>query len=75
MLDDFQDTDTSAAFLDELDDEEFDDDFNVLTSSSSGLIFGMTPPQRFVISVLVLGITCILSTFCLLVFDKISLPY
>ncbi|MBW8011372.1 MAG: hypothetical protein FVQ83_09050 [Chloroflexi bacterium] len=75
MLNDFQDTDTSAAFLDELDDEEFDDDFNVLTSSSSGRLFGMTPPQRLVISVLVFGITCILSTFCLLIFDKISPPF
>lgn len=72
MLDDFQDSDTSAAFLDELDDDEFEDDFDVGSSGSNELMFGMTPAQRFVISVLIFGITCILSTFCLLVFDKIS---
>lgn len=75
MLDDFQDTETSSAFLDELDDEEFNGDSNANTSGSNELVFGMTPPQRFVISVLIFGITCILSTFCLLVFEKISPPF
>ena len=75
MLDDFQDTDTSAAFLEGLDDDEFDDDFDVVSSDSGGSMFGMTPSQRFVIAILVFGTTCILSTFCLLVFDKISPPF
>jgi hypothetical protein len=35
---------------------------------------GMTPPQRFVLAVMLLLMTCLLSAFCLLVTDKIYIP-
>lgn len=38
------------------------------------IILGMTPAQRFVIAVMLLMSTCLISTFCLLVTEKISLP-
>lgn len=40
-----------------------------------GPFLGMTAAQRFVVILLLLGVTCILGTFCLLIFEKISLPF
>jgi len=36
---------------------------------------GMQPWQRFVIALMILFMACILSTFCLLVTEKIVLPF
>ncbi|RPI33705.1 MAG: hypothetical protein EHM70_05210 [Chloroflexota bacterium] len=36
---------------------------------------GMTPVQRFVIAVMVLMMTCILGSFCLLVSERIFVPF
>ncbi len=36
---------------------------------------GMTPPQRFVIAVMLLMMSCILSSFCLLVMEKVIPPF
>lgn len=36
---------------------------------------GMRPWQRFVIALMILLMACILSTFCLLVTEKIVLPF
>jgi hypothetical protein len=41
---------------------------------SSQRILGMTAPQRFVIALLLLMMTCILGTFCLLVTGKVLPP-
>ena len=41
---------------------------------SSQRILGMTAPQRFVIAVLLLMMTCILGSFCLLVTNKVVPP-
>ena len=35
---------------------------------------GMTPPQRFVVAVMLLMMTCVLSAFCLLVTERIFIP-
>jgi len=35
---------------------------------------GMTPFQRFVIALMLLFITCLLSSFCLLVTEKVVIP-
>jgi hypothetical protein len=40
-----------------------------------GPFLGMTAPQRLVVAVMLFMMTCILSTFCLLVMGKISLPF
>lgn len=36
---------------------------------------GMTPAQRFVIVLLIFLMTCLLGTFCLLVTEKVVLPF
>lgn len=74
MLDDFEDNDSSFSFLDELDelpDDEFD---KASPDMPKGRFLGMTPGQRFIIAMLVFLLACILSTLCLLVFNKISPP-
>ena len=35
---------------------------------------GMTPPQRFVLAVMLLMMTFLLSTFCLIVTERIYIP-
>lgn len=45
-----------------------------VVDSSPQLFLGMTPIQRFVIVIMLLMMICILSSFCLLVTDKIALP-
>jgi hypothetical protein len=37
-------------------------------------ILGMTPPQRFLIAAMLLLMTCLLSTLCLLVTEKVFPP-
>ncbi len=72
MLDDLREQADNAAFLE--DDADF---FDVERSSSSiqALFLGMTPVQRLIISVMLLMMVCILSTFCLLVTERIALPF
>lgn len=36
---------------------------------------GMTPSQTFIVAVLLLLITCLLSTFCLVATGKVFLPF
>jgi hypothetical protein len=43
--------------------------------SDRGHFLGMTAGQRFVIVLMLLLMTCIMGTFCLLIFEKISLPF
>ncbi len=68
MLDDLREQAGDSIF----DDEEM---FGAETKKTEPVVFlGMTPVQRFVIAVLVMMIVCILSSFCLLVTEKIALP-
>ena len=79
MLDDLQDFDDSAAFLDELEElnlDDIDDDTGAKSAPSPGrLIFGMNSLQRFIISLEVFVLAVILSSMCLLVFNRISPPF
>ena len=50
-------------------DDDFDSGFAV--SQPQRNILGMTAPQRFIIATILLMMACILSTFCLLVTEKI----
>lgn len=38
-------------------------------------LVGMTAPQRFVLAVMVLAMVCLLSVMCLLVTEKVVLPF
>jgi hypothetical protein len=40
-----------------------------------GAFLGMTPPQRFIVSIMLLMMTCILGAFCLLIFDRVWIPF
>jgi hypothetical protein len=42
---------------------------------SGGLFLGMTAPQRLVIAVLLLMMVCVLGSLCLLLTDKVMLPF
>jgi hypothetical protein len=76
MLDDFDDNEGSFSFLDELDELPEDHLLGAAsTDSPKSRFLGMTPRQRFIIALLVFILACILSTLCLLVFDKITLPF
>lgn len=46
----------------------------VFTLPRSNRILGMTPPQRFVLAVMLLMMTIILSSLCLLVTERIVPP-
>lgn len=72
MLDDLREQADNAAFLDDEDGDIFG--YND-ESAGPTLFLGMTPVQRFVIAIMLLMMTCILSTFCLLVTERIYLPF
>ncbi len=70
MLDDLRKEGGEMSFLDE---DEAIPDYEE-SDESRRLFLGMTPVQRFVIAVMLLLILCILSTFCLLVTERIVPP-
>ena len=76
MLDDLRNS-TSPIIEDDDSDMEFydpgdlDDGFE---NTGGGLIFGMTPPQRFVIAVMILLIVCVLGAGCLILTERMVLP-
>lgn len=44
-------------------------------STPKGHFLGMSPAQRFIIAIMILLIACLLSTFCLLVTQKVVPPF
>jgi hypothetical protein len=72
MLDDLRNQADDGAFLD---DEEGDLFGYEEEADGPTLFLGMTPTQRFVIAVMVMFMICILSAFCLLVTERIYLPF
>lgn len=56
----------------------FDEEESALPEVSSlgpRHFLGMTPAQRFVIALMLLLVACILSAFCLLVTERVVLPF
>jgi hypothetical protein len=80
-LDDFRDAANESAFdddadeglFDDFDDAEFIDDLEdePLPPKPKGNFLGMTAMQRFVIAVLLLMTSCVMTTFCLIVTGRI----
>jgi len=71
MLDDLREQADNAVFL-----EDEPDFFDVEQGGPEQTLFlGMTPVQRFIIAVMAMMMVCILSTFCLLVSERIALPF
>jgi hypothetical protein len=69
MLDDFREqADTSTIY-----EEEANEALEI--DQKPRPFLGMTPVQRFVIALMLLVIACVLSAFCLIVTEKIFLPF
>jgi hypothetical protein len=69
MLDDFRDDSDSSMIF------EFEDSDTPKTVQKKRPYMGMTSVQRFVIALMLLVIACVLSAFCLIVTEKIVLPF
>ena len=69
MLDDFRDAEVFA------DEDLGEAEAYQVEASDEDLVFGMTPVQRFVLALLFFLSMCLLGSFCLLVTDKIALPF
>ncbi len=73
MIDDLRGNDDGMDFLEEEEQDPFA--FEEEEVAEQTLLLGMTPIQRFVIAVMILFMICLLSSFCLLVTEKITLPF
>jgi len=74
MLDDLRDKAGESDFF--LDDDEAAYGYSeAVVADGPSLFLGMTPAQRFVIAVLVLLMVTVLGSFCLLITEKVYLPY
>lgn len=71
MYEDFRKQSDEDAFEDELEDEL---DADLFVSEQHANFLGMTDVQRFVIALILLVMTIILGSFCLLVTEKVVLP-
>jgi hypothetical protein len=69
MLDDFREQADGSLFS-----EEEAPAFGELPPVTKREFFGMSPAQRFVISLMLLFLVVLLSVFCLLVTGKVALP-
>ncbi|MCJ7703542.1 MAG: hypothetical protein MUO62_18320 [Anaerolineales bacterium] len=74
MLDDLRERASESDFYSE---EETSFDYNQEPKSKETLklFLGMTPVQRLVIAVMILLMICVMSSFFLLVTEKIYLPF
>lgn len=70
MLDDLREQGADMEFL----EEELDQPFKP-ADPEPNIILGMTPIQRFVVSVMILLMVMMISVFCLLVTGRIALPF
>lgn len=73
MFDDFRQTSDETSFEDQ--PEETGDDLGFTFTETPRHFLGMTAPQRMVIAVLLLLMTCVLGSFCLLVTGRIFPPF
>jgi hypothetical protein len=73
MLDDFlrEDEDATASFLNEVEETPK----LVLEDESDTGFLGMTPFQRFVISLMFFFMVVVISAFCLLITGRIGIPF
>lgn len=77
MFDEFRQEAEDFSFEEafETEDEKDAYSFKEDTAPKKRSFLGMTPIQRFVIAVLLLMMTCILSSFFLLVTERIAPPF
>ena len=70
MLDDLREQASESPYYDEEEFEDLDD-----SQQGPSQFLGMTPVQRFIIALMLLFVTCLLSAFCLLVTERVVLPF
>jgi hypothetical protein len=77
MLDDLRNTSDSLIEDDDSEIEFYDpgdlDDVGI-DEPSGVVIFGMTPPQRFLIALMILLIVCVMGAGCLILTERVALP-
>lgn len=71
MLDDLRSQANASSFFDEDEIEPFEE----LKPETPHYFLGLKPAQRFVISLMLLMITVLLSSFCLLATERMFLPF
>jgi hypothetical protein len=75
MFEDFRKQSDDDSLFEEHPEQQDQLDSDIVVSRSKQHFLGMTPPQRFVIAVMLLMMTCILGMFCLLVTEKVVPPF
>ena len=77
MFDEFRTEAGDYAFEEEQENDLEQDAYAFKESAAprKQYFLGMTPPQRFVIAVMVLLMACLLSSFLLLVTERIAPPF
>jgi hypothetical protein len=75
MFEDFRKQSDDDSLFEEQSDQQDQLDSGIVVSRSQQHFLGMTPPQRFIIAVMLLMMTCILGMFCLLVTEKVVPPF
>lgn len=73
MLDDFREQ-AKASFLEEADPEVKISEVTVNATSGKKFL-GLTPAQRLLVAIMLLGLICLLGALLLLVTEKIVLPF
>jgi hypothetical protein len=74
MLDDFREQADTGSFFDDLEEEEQEAPRRqVLAPLSRNRFLGMTSVQRFILALLLLVATCLVSAACLLATGRIAL--
>jgi len=75
MLDDFlKDDEDTAGFLNEVEGIDEQDEFFEIDEDTDYGFLGMTPGQRFIISMLFFFLVVIAGGFCLLITGSIAMP-
>lgn len=72
MFDNLREEANSKPFFDEGEEAKFQPAMGTGTSGGGSRFLGMTPPQRFVIAVMMMFSVCIIGALCLLVTEKIA---
>lgn len=73
MLDDFREQ-AKASFLEEADPERKISEVAVNATSRKNFL-GLTPAQRLLVAIMLLGLICLLGALLLLVTEKIVFPF
>ena len=71
MLDDLRNS-AASSYLEE---EEYLEEELETKEKEQKLFLGMTAPQRFVIILMLLMMSCVLGTLCLVLTEKVALPF